>query len=217
MIAACWHCGGSLPPDPPQASVGGSRHSVCCNGCRAVAEWIGELGLADYYRLRSASAPRAEDPAESDESAAAFSRPELSRHFVRTLADGKSEAMTSQTVTVPMPDGQNPVTRTLWSTRWGPVFVVPARGITWSGQTAFALKDANRGNQRGIETWLRIGEAKNVGEVEAAVSETLGIPWVNTIAADRFGNALHADVTAVPNVSAEKAKTCATPISTRPI
>lgn len=131
----------------------------------------------------------------------------------RYMVDGKSEAMTPLTVTVPMPEGTPEVTRTLYSTRWGPVFVVPARGITWSAQSAFALKDANRGNQRGIETWLRIGEAKTVGEVQAAVSETLGIPWVNTIAADRYGDALHADVTAVPNVSAEKAKTCATPIA----
>src|SRR5262245_25971496 len=93
MTATCWHCGGSLPPDPPQANVGGTRHSVCCNGCRAVAEWIAELGLADYYRLRTGSAARAPDPRESEESAAAFSRPELSRHFVRTLADGRSEAI----------------------------------------------------------------------------------------------------------------------------
>lgn len=131
----------------------------------------------------------------------------------RYMIDGQSEAMTAQTVTVPMSEGQPAVTRTLWSTRFGPVFIIPDRGITWSQQSAFALKDANRGNQRGIETWLRIGEARNVGEIKAAVSETLGIPWVNTIAADRFGDALHADVTAVPNVSAEKAKTCATPIA----
>ena len=131
----------------------------------------------------------------------------------RYMVDGTSEAMTPLTVTVPMPDDQPAVTRTLYTTRWGPVFVIPARGITWSAASAFALKDANRGNQRGIETWLRIGEAKNVGEVQAAVSETLGIPWVNTIAADRYGNALHADVTAVPNVSADKAKACATPIA----
>ncbi|AUX70847.1 acyl-homoserine-lactone acylase [Porphyrobacter sp. HT-58-2] len=131
----------------------------------------------------------------------------------RYMVDGQSEAMTPQTVTVPMPEGQPDVTRTLYSSRFGPVFVIPARGITWSTQSAFALKDANRGNQRGIETWLRIGEARNVGEIKAAVSETLGIPWVNTIAADRHGDALHADVTAVPNVSGEKAKTCATPIA----
>lgn len=131
----------------------------------------------------------------------------------RYMVDGKSEAMTSQTVTVPMPDGQPEVTRTLWSTRFGPVFIIPDRGVTWSKQNAFALMDANRGNQRGIETWLRIGEARNVAEVKAAVSETLGIPWVNTIAADRLGGALHADVTAVPNVSAAKIKACSTPIS----
>jgi acyl-homoserine-lactone acylase len=131
----------------------------------------------------------------------------------RYMVDGQSEAMRPITVTVPMPEGEAPVTRTLYTTRFGPVFVIPARGVTWSKQTAFTLKDANRGNQRGLETWLRIGEAKNVGEIKAAVSETLGIPWVNTIAADRYGDALHADVTAVPNVSAEQAKTCATPIS----
>ena len=131
----------------------------------------------------------------------------------RYLVDGTSEAMTPRTVTVPMPEGTPPVTRTLWSTRFGPVFVVPARGITWNTQSAFALKDANRGNQRAVEAWLRIGEAKNVAEIKAAVSETLGIPWVNTIAADRHGDALHADVTAVPNVSAEKATACATPFT----
>jgi len=131
----------------------------------------------------------------------------------RYMVDGQSEAMVPKTVTVPMPEGRPAVTRTLYSTRFGPVFTIPARGITWSAQTAFTMRDANRGNQRGIETWIRIGEAKNVGAIKAAVSETLGIPWVNTIAADRYGDALHADVTAVPNVSAEKAKTCATPIS----
>ena len=134
----------------------------------------------------------------------------------RYMVDGTSTPMTSQTVTVPMPEGTPAVTRTLYSTRFGPVFVIPARGVTWSAATAFAVRDANRSNQRGIETWLRIGEAKNVGEVQKAVSDTLGIPWVNTIAADRYGDALHADVTAVPNVSADKARICATPIAAGP-
>ncbi len=89
----CWHCGEPLPADPPQARVAGVAHAVCCNGCRAVAEWIGELGLADYYRLRSGSAARAPDLGDSAKSAAAFQRPELSRHLVRPLADGNSEAI----------------------------------------------------------------------------------------------------------------------------
>jgi len=91
-MSTCWHCGDSLPADPPQARVAGVTHAVCCNGCRAVAEWIGELGLGDYYRLRSGSADRAPDPKESAKNTAAFLRPELSRHLVRALTDGNCEA-----------------------------------------------------------------------------------------------------------------------------
>ncbi len=129
------------------------------------------------------------------------------------MVDGAPVKMTAKTVSVPMPGGAEPVTRTLWSTRMGAIVTMPSNGVTWNATSAFALKDANAGNQRGIETWLRIGEAKNVGEIEAAVSETLGIPWVNTIAADREGNALHADITAVPNVSAQMIEQCGTPMS----
>lgn len=128
------------------------------------------------------------------------------------LVDGKRETMTRTTVTVPLPGGKT-ATRTLYSTRWGPVIAMPAAGAAWSKTTAFAIRDANRGNQRGIGAWIRIARARNVAEVRAAVSETLGIPWVNTIAADRNGDALHADVTAVPNVPLAKAKACATPLS----
>jgi len=92
-MSGCWHCGDALPADPPQARVAGVSHAVCCHGCRAVAEWIGELGLADYYRLRSGPAGRTPDLAESAKSAAAFLRPELARHLVRARADGNSEAI----------------------------------------------------------------------------------------------------------------------------
>jgi len=129
------------------------------------------------------------------------------------LVDGKSEKMTARTISVPMPDGAKPVERTLYSTRFGPVVVLPQAMVNWTGKMAFAMRDANKGNQRGAGTWLRIARARNVGEVRDAVTESLGIPWVNTIAADRHGDALHADVTAVPNVSAAKIKACATPLS----
>ncbi|MEO0057015.1 MAG: hypothetical protein RIT17_452, partial [Pseudomonadota bacterium] len=131
----------------------------------------------------------------------------------RYIIDGQSVAMEPRTVSVPMPDGTPEATRTLYTTRFGPLVVVPQSGMTWSATAAFAMKDANRGNARAIDTWLRIGKANSVGEIKAAVSETLGIPWVNTIASDRHGDALHADVTAVPNVSADKIKACSTPVS----
>lgn len=128
------------------------------------------------------------------------------------LIDGKAEKMTAKTVNVPMPGGKS-FERTLYSTRFGPVVVMPQAMANWTDKMAFTMRDANRGNQRGVGTWLRIARARNVGEVRDAVTQTLGIPWVNTIAADRHGDALHADVTAVPNVPAEKIKACATPLS----
>ncbi|MCK0100620.1 penicillin acylase family protein [Qipengyuania sp. S6317L1] len=129
------------------------------------------------------------------------------------MVDGESVPMEEITVSVPMPEGEEPVERTLYSTQFGRIVTVEGTPMQWQPSMAFALKDANSGNQRGMDTWLQMGRASNVGEVEAAVSETLGIPWVNTIAADREGNALHADITAVPNVSPEFAQTCGTPFS----
>ena len=37
----------------------------------------------------------------------------------------------------------------------------------------------------------------------------LGMPWVNTIAADRHGNAMYADVSVVPDVDAAQLQRCA--------
>jgi len=84
---ACWHCGAALPADPPVAQVAGSPRPVCCHGCRAAAQWIEGLGLADYYRLRDTPAER---PVEHS-TAQVWARPELARHAVRILADGRSE------------------------------------------------------------------------------------------------------------------------------
>lgn len=90
----CWHCGEPLPAaDAPQACIGGAFHAVCCNGCRAAAEWIDQLGLADYYRLRSAPAVRAAEVEQSARDAATWARPELARHVLRKLDTDHSEAI----------------------------------------------------------------------------------------------------------------------------
>jgi len=89
----CWHCGEPLPDtDAPSARVAGQLHPVCCHGCRAAAEWIDQLGLADYYRLRSAPAQRAPSPDDTPASQA-WSRPALERHVVRDIGSGRSEAV----------------------------------------------------------------------------------------------------------------------------
>ena len=129
--------------------------------------------------------------------------------------DGKRERMRTTTISVPMPDGAAPVERTLYSSRYGPIVVSPFIGLTWTAQKAYALRDANAGNQRSLATWIDIGQARNIGDVRRAVEGSLAIPWVNTIVADRQGNAMLADVTAVPNVSTAKIAACAVPLSAK--
>ena len=79
-VAACWHCSEPLPRlRTIHARVAGQSRTVCCEGCRAAAEWIDQLGLADYYRLRTAPAqtPRAVRALD------AWRRPEIERHVIR--------------------------------------------------------------------------------------------------------------------------------------
>ena len=57
----CAHCGEPVPSDAPVVEVGGALTPVCCRGCAAAAAWIHDAGLDDYYRLRSADAPRPDD------------------------------------------------------------------------------------------------------------------------------------------------------------
>ena len=133
------------------------------------------------------------------------------------LVDGRSTPMTRRVVEVAVKGEAAPRTRTLWSTIYGPVVVAPQQGLTWSAARAYAMKDANRNNLRGGDAWLSIARARSVGEIRAAITGGLGIPWVNTIAADRAGDALYADVTATPRVDADKLKACAPPSGLGPL
>jgi len=128
------------------------------------------------------------------------------------MVDGKPEAMTARQFTVEVKDAA-PVTRTLYSTRYGPAISAAASGLPWTAGHAFALRDAGQGNQRAGDAWLGIARTHSVGEIRDVISRNLGIPWVNTIAADRAGNALYADVTTVPNISQTKWDQCVTPMA----
>ena len=89
--------------------------------------------------------------------------------------------------------------RTLWRSEHGPIVVNPRAGLNWTTEVAYAIQDANRGNARSLDTWLAINRAMRVQDVQAA-QRNLGIPWVNTIAADRLGQALYADNSVVPDL-----------------
>ena len=87
----CAHCGEPVPPGAAlSARINGREQLVCCTGCRAAAQWITELGLSDYYRLRSQDAER---PGEVVVDHSAWQREELARHVVRQLGPGRSEVL----------------------------------------------------------------------------------------------------------------------------
>ncbi len=127
------------------------------------------------------------------------------------LIDGQPEKMRSRTVTISTRDAAGNLTektQVIWSTRWGPVVALPQAGLAWSAQRAYALQDANAGNMRGTDTALAFGRAKSIEDMRKALA-MLGTSWVNTIAADRHGNALYADVSVVPDVDAAMLQRCA--------
>ena len=127
------------------------------------------------------------------------------------MLDGQAVKMTPRSVSIQVPAASGALetkTRTVWLTRWGPVVVIPRAGLNWSAKTAYALKDANLGNVRATDSSLGFGRARNVQEVREAM-RNIGTPWVNTLAADRNGNLLYADVSVVPDVDAAQLQRCA--------
>jgi acyl-homoserine-lactone acylase len=126
------------------------------------------------------------------------------------LVDGRPEKMTPQALSIQSRDaaGQpSTKTHTVWRTRYGPVFVMPRAGLAWSAERAYAVQDANAGNARSTDTWLAFNRATRVQDMQRAMGN-LGIPWVNTIAADRHGQAMYADVSVVPDVDAATLERC---------
>jgi acyl-homoserine-lactone acylase len=98
--------------------------------------------------------------------------------------------------------------QTVWTTRWGPIVVLPRAGLNWTARAGYALEDANTGNVRSTDTWLGFARAKNVADMRQSLAN-VGLPWVNTIAADRQGHAMYADVSALPDVDAAQLQRCA--------
>ncbi|MEK6807204.1 MAG: acylase [Pseudomonadota bacterium] len=131
------------------------------------------------------------------------------------LVDGQPEAMTAREVSVQAlkPDGTLETrTRTLYSTRYGPMFssIFGLPIFPWTPARAFALGDANAANFRYLNHFFEMNQAKTSDEALAVLERTQGIPWVNTIVSDRAGKALYADISVVPNVPDTLARTCGT-------
>jgi len=86
----CFHCGEPLLGSTVTARINGRDEAVCCQGCRAVAELIGDVGLSDYYLFRETSSARPDEAALARDAWAAYARPEIAAQFTRRSGDTES-------------------------------------------------------------------------------------------------------------------------------
>ena len=115
-------------------------------------------------------------------------------------------AMTSAThrVAVRADDGGGPeavteVERTLWRSHHGPMLNLPLLG--WGLELGFAYRDANLDNTAVLEQFARMDQATDLDQFQAVYADVQGMPWVNTLAADRSGRAWYIDASATPKLS----------------
>ena len=125
------------------------------------------------------------------------------------LVDGQSNTMTLERMTLQVRTATGAIeTRThdFWMTELGPVLTNPA--MPWTSEYAYVLSDADQDNDRALQQWLDIGKSQDVETLERSLRHTLGIPWLNTIAADRNGHAFYADISVTPNFDAATLRQC---------
>jgi acyl-homoserine-lactone acylase len=111
--------------------------------------------------------------------------------------------------------GEDPVERTLWHSHHGPMVNLPLLG--WGLEVGFTYRDANLDNTAAFATWQGMLQARSLDEFQQAAADHQGIPWVNTIAADRTGRAWYHDGSATPNLSADAQARFRERIATDPI
>lgn len=97
--------------------------------------------------------------------------------------------------------------RTYYSSELGPI-IVSERGLQWNSKYAYALADANADNAFITPQWLELNRANSVAGVLDGIAAIRGVPWVNTIAADRHGDVLYVDSSRVPRITNEILSGC---------
>lgn len=98
------------------------------------------------------------------------------------------------------------VSRTIYMTHLGPVVV--SESTPWSDEHVYVMRDVNYENYRTGDQYKAIPKSENVAELRDALAQYQAAAFVNTIAADSSGGALYADMSAIPNVSAELIARC---------
>jgi len=100
-------------------------------------------------------------------------------------------------------------TRTIYSTEYGPMLDnLVGIPLPWTEGSGFAVKDVNATNFRYLNHFLQNNRAQSVADYDRIQRKFQGIPWVNSIAADRKGNAYYTMQGAIPYVPDDHALEC---------
>ena len=116
------------------------------------------------------------------------------------MVDGVRQQLEARTVAVDVlqPDGSLlQKHKAFYFSKLGAVMAVP--GSPQGLGSLLVLGDPNRNNTRLMAQWLAIGRARSVQQLKTQLGRVVGLPWVNTVAADRFGGTLYADASVVPH------------------
>ncbi len=91
------------------------------------------------------------------------------------------------------------VTKEVWSSQYGPILNLPLLG--WTNEFALSSRDANIGNLAFIPQFMEMDAASSMEEFKRAHENENGMPWANTIAADKEGKTWYIDSSRTPNLS----------------
>jgi acyl-homoserine-lactone acylase len=125
--------------------------------------------------------------------------------------DGQSRDLTAKTVSVQVKNADGTLStrsNTFYLSHFGPVVTSTSLPIPWTRTFAYAIRDTNLDNWRIADQWRAINKAKSTGEIKQALQSIVGIPWVNTTATDKDGNAFYGDISTTPNLPREKQSLC---------
>lgn len=114
-------------------------------------------------------------------------------------------------VTIQLPDDQTLV-RPIYLSQYGPMLAANTLSDllpTWGANNlAYTIRDAASENPRALNQWRSMNQATSVEDLVDRMQDTLGLGFVNTIATDRYGKALYADISTVPHVTKEQLEAC---------
>ena len=114
-------------------------------------------------------------------------------------------------VTIQLPNNQTLV-RPIYLSQYGPMLNVKALNgqlPNWGDNNlAYTIRDAASENPRALNQWRSMNKASSVEDLVDRMQDTLGLGFVNTIATDRYGKALYADISTVPHVTKQQLEAC---------